>query len=85
MHSSVPMLEGPVGVILLFALFAIMLIVSLLQKKSKPLTAQDAAAKLGIKYGHGHSDELLSKFSFINRMNYGKKKHIRDVFSGRYK
>lgn len=85
MRHNAPMFEGPVEVILPIGFLIILLVIYLLQKKTKPLTGQDVALKLGIIYKQGQSARLLSSFGFINRMNYGKKRHILNTFEGRYK
>ncbi len=85
MQNSAPMFEGPAELIV-FGIFLIAIIIMALlpKNKTRPPTGDDVAEKLGLKYSKGHSDHMISRFSFINRMNYGRKKFVLNTLEGRY-
>ena len=55
------------------------------KRKNKVLTAEDVAKQLGLKCPTTKPEVIGDEFAFINRMQYGKAKHLSNIMSGRYK
>ncbi len=55
------------------------------KKRKVPLKGADVARKLGLKFNPAGQENLVDRYSFINRMRYGKKRHARNVLGGFYR
>lgn len=79
------MFDGPLGAILPIVVIILLIVMHFRRSKNKPLTGPDVALKLGLSFDPLQSKNLLSRYSFINRTQYGKKKHTHNVLTGRYR
>ena len=78
------MFDGPLGTILPIVGIIILIVMHLRRSKVKSLTGAEVALKLGLSFRPAESKSILSRYAFINRMQYGKKKHAHNVLTGTY-
>lgn len=67
-----------------FALGALMFYL-LRPDRKKTLSGEQLAERLGLRFATSSPKAIASKFSFINRMQYGDHKSISNILSGEYK
>lgn len=85
MYSAAPAKDDVSGLVLVGAMLLGMLAIHLRwskKRKKVPLKGTDVARKLGLKFNPAGQDNLAERYSFINRMRYGKKRHVRNVLNG---
>jgi len=80
-------MEDMVGLVFVAAMLIGLLVIHLRysNKWKVPLKGRDVARKLGLKFNPTEQESLVERYSFINRMRYGKKRHVRNVLSGFYR
>ena len=64
---------------------AVMLIGHRLGKRRKPLTGQEVADRLGLQFDAGRTSKVEPELTIINRLQYGKRYHAANRFTGLYK
>ncbi len=84
MTRTAPMFDGPLGTIIPIIGIIILIVMHLRRSKIKPLTGTEVAQKLGLSFDPAESTSILSRYAFINRMQYGKKKHAYNALKGCY-
>ena len=79
---TAPATEEPLGFILLVVMFGIMLVLYSRKSRKIPLTGHDVALKLGLKFRPESTQKIQPKLAFINRLQYGRRHHALNVFTG---
>lgn len=87
MIASAPMFEGLAGDVFIIVILLFIIVAAIrdwLRPKKKTRTINEVAEALGLTLLTQGGDELLRSFSFINRLQYGKKKRLLHALSGNY-